>query len=93
MSSSDSQEPPVTWTLAQAKNQLSEVVRRARSQGPQTISVRGRDEVVVLAREEYEELSASEKPPSFYEWLKTLDLDGVDLERDRTPPRDINFDE
>ena len=82
----------MTWTLAQAKNQLSEVVRRARSQGPQTISVRGRDEVVVLAREEYEELAGSEKPASFHDWLKSLDLEGVDLERDRTPPRDLDFD-
>lgn len=81
----------MTWTLAQAKNQLSEVVRRARTQGPQTISVRGRDEVVLVAREEWDAVSAEQRPASFVDWLASLDLDGVDLERDRTPPRDRDF--
>jgi len=82
----------MTWTLAQAKNQLSEVVRRARAQGPQTISVRGRDEVVLVAREEWDELVQAGKPLSFKDWLRTLDLEGVDLERDKTPPRDLDLD-
>lgn len=81
----------MTWTLSQAKNQLSEVVRRARTVGPQTISVRGRDEVVVIAREELEELSSADRPKSFVDWLASLDLDGVDLERDQTPARDIEL--
>lgn len=81
----------MTWTLAQAKNQFSEVVRRARAHGPQTISVRGRDEVVLVSREEWDALRAEERPASFVDWLASLDLDGVDLERDKTPPRDIEL--
>jgi prevent-host-death family protein len=92
MSNEDSQDRPMTWTLAQAKNQFSEVVRRARAQGPQTISVRGRDEVVLVAREEWDELVHAGKPLSFKDWLRTLDLEGVDLERDKTPPRDLDLD-
>jgi prevent-host-death family protein len=38
-----------TWQLQEAKNKLSEVIRRAREEGPQTITVRGED-AVVLAR-------------------------------------------
>ena len=81
----------MNWTLAQAKNQLSELVRRTKSDGPQTISVRGRDEVVVITVAEHAELQSQEKPTSFKAWLKTLDLEGVDLTRDPTPARDIDL--
>jgi prevent-host-death family protein len=37
------------WQLQEAKNKLSEVIRRAVEEGPQTITVRGRDTVVVSA--------------------------------------------
>lgn len=36
-----------TWQLQEAKNKLSEVVRRAREEGPQTITVHGQDAVTV----------------------------------------------
>lgn len=38
-----------TWQLQEAKNKLSEVIRRAREEGPQTITVRGEDAVVVAS--------------------------------------------
>lgn len=44
------------WRLQDAKARFSELVRRVRSEGPQHVSVRGRDAVVVLASEEYERL-------------------------------------
>ncbi len=37
------------WQLQEAKNKLSEVIRRAREEGPQTITVRGEDAVVVAS--------------------------------------------
>ena len=36
-----------TWQLQEAKNKLSEVIRRAREEGPQTITVRGEPAVLV----------------------------------------------
>ncbi len=36
-----------TWQLQEAKNKLSEVIRRAREEGPQTITVRGEEAAVV----------------------------------------------
>lgn len=45
------------WTLQDAKNQLSALVRQARVEGPQRITVHGREAVVVVAVEEYERLS------------------------------------
>ena len=43
-----------TWTVAEAKARLSEVIDLARSQGPQAITRRGRNAVVIVAAEEWE---------------------------------------
>src|SRR5438876_1364277 len=37
------------WLLQDAKARFSELVRKARSEGPQHVTVHGRDEVVVIA--------------------------------------------
>lgn len=80
------------WTLADAKNQLSEVVRRARDQGPQTISVRGSDTAIVLSKQDYERLRDPERPKDFKAWLLGgPSLEDLDLERDRSPPRDVEL--
>src|SRR3546814_5211980 len=47
---------PSAWKLEDAKARFSEVVRRARSDGPQRVSVRGKDAVVVVSAEEFERL-------------------------------------
>lgn len=43
-----------TWTVADAKAKLSEVIDLARSSGPQTITRNGRFAVVIVAAEEWE---------------------------------------
>ena len=43
-----------TWTVAEAKARLSEVMDKAGSEGPQTITRRGRRAVVVVAAGEWE---------------------------------------
>ncbi|HZS83802.1 MAG TPA: type II toxin-antitoxin system Phd/YefM family antitoxin [Stellaceae bacterium] len=43
-----------TWTVAEAKAKFSEVIERARSGGPQTITKNGRRAAVVVAAEERE---------------------------------------
>src|SRR3954471_2612712 len=45
---------PGHWALQDAKARLSEVVRTARTEGPQKITVHGREEVVVISVEEYQ---------------------------------------
>ena len=44
---------PGRWRLQDAKARFSELVRRARSDGPQHVTVQGRDEVVVVARRNF----------------------------------------
>jgi prevent-host-death family protein len=42
--------------LQDAKARFSELVRRVRSDGPQRVTVHGRDEVVVISAEEFRRL-------------------------------------
>ena len=44
---------PGRWALQDAKARFSEVVRKAKNEGPQQITVHGREEVVVVSVEEY----------------------------------------
>jgi antitoxin Phd len=82
----------MNWSLARAKDQLSEVVRRAVRQGPQTISVRGRETAVVMAKAEFDRLSDPERRKDFKGFLLAIpSLEGVDLSRDQTPARAVEL--
>ena len=82
----------MTWTLAEAKDQLSRVVRQAVDEGPQTISVRGKETAVVIAKEEYDRLRPTASPRDFKTFLLSIpSLEGVDLSRDSTPARDVEL--
>lgn len=84
--------PPMTWTLTHAKDQLSEVIRQAIDHGPQTITVRGQEKAVVIAKEAYDRLNPLEPQKTFKEFLLSIpSLEGVDLSRDQTPARDIQL--
>jgi prevent-host-death family protein len=50
---SSSLRPSKRWPLQDAKARFSELVRRVRSEGPQHVTVHGRDEVVVVAADEF----------------------------------------
>ncbi len=78
------------WRLEEAKARFSEVVRRARTEGPQHVTVRGRDAVVVIAVEELERLLPPTAPQqSLVAFLQGLDLGDLDLDRERDLGRDI----
>lgn len=46
--------PKAIWTLAAAKAKFSEIVEKAHSQGPQTVTRHGRSAVVIVSAEEWE---------------------------------------
>jgi antitoxin Phd len=46
-----------TWQVQDAKARLSEVIERARTEGPQTITRHGNDKAVVLSIEDYRALA------------------------------------
>ncbi len=46
-----------TWQLSEAKNKFSELIDRAVSSGPQIVTRRGKEVVVVLSREDYDRIT------------------------------------
>ncbi len=80
-----------TWKLEDAKARFSEVVRRAHSDGPQAVTVRGRRAVVVIDAQEYERLAAPAPTPPLVAFLEGLDMGDLDLARDHDVGRDIEF--
>jgi prevent-host-death family protein len=80
----------VSWQLQEAKQKFSELVRRALEDGPQVVTRRGEEVVVVVAAEEYRRLSGDK--PDFKEFLMSApDLSVLDLERPREMPRDVEL--
>jgi prevent-host-death family protein len=80
------------WKLEDAKARLSEVVRHAGTAGPQLVTIRGREAAVILAPEEYKRLLPKKKRgQSLADFLKGLDLGGLDLEREVDRGRDIEL--
>jgi prevent-host-death family protein len=82
------------WQLQTAKARFSEVFRRARTEGPQRITRQGKDGVVVLAEEKYEQLvGRSRQPKSLVQFFRQSPLVGVklDLSRQRDAGRDIDL--
>jgi prevent-host-death family protein len=58
----------VQWDQQEAKAKFSEVVRRARGEGPQLVTTRGGKPVVVLSAEDYIALTEN-RPTSFLDLL------------------------
>lgn len=59
----------MNWHLQDAKNNFSKVVQRARSEGPQMVTLRGERAAVVLSAEDYDRLAGKKK--SLAEYLLT----------------------
>ena len=80
------------WQLAEAKNKFSEVFTRAMTEGPQAITRRG-EEALLISRADYEALAGSPRRRlSFGEFLVSgPSFEGVDLSRDRSLPREIDL--
>ena len=57
------------WPLQDAKARFSELVKRAREQGPQHVSVRGAPAVVVVSEEEFARMTAAR--PSIVDHILT----------------------
>ena len=80
-----------SWTLQDAKNKFSQVVNSALMDGPQYVTRRGADAVVVMSVKEYEALTTHK--PSFRDFLlQCPKLDGEDpFERQIEYPRELEL--
>ena len=80
-----------TWTVAQVKAKLSEVINRAESQGPQTITRNGRTAVVMVSYEEWERKTKRVGNLAEFFAASPLRESGLSLERLPEKPREIEF--
>ena len=81
------------WLLQDAKARFSELVRRVRSEGPQHVTVHGRDEVVVIAAEEFRRLKGSTTGQALIEAMQASPHRDIDIEpkRGTMPVRDVSL--
>lgn len=107
------------WSVAEAKAKFSEVIERAKTDGPQRVTKNGRDAVVVVSADEWDRSDASRG--SLFDVLQKAQLEdgelvierhpeplregslaefftnsplrgsGIDLERVRDAPRDVEL--
>jgi antitoxin Phd len=80
-----------TWKLEDAKARFSELVRRAQSEGPQAVTVRGRRAVVIVNADEYERLATPKPELPLVEFLEGVHMEGLDLTRDRDVGREVEL--
>jgi prevent-host-death family protein len=79
-----------TWTVAEAKAKLSEVISRAETTGPQTITRNGRKTAVVVAAEEWERKTT--RQGNLAEFFAASPLRGSKLKiRRRDRPRKVSL--
>jgi prevent-host-death family protein len=70
------------WQLQEAKNRLSELVRKARDEGPQVITLHGRDAAVVVSARDY--ARKAKRGESLAEFVRRSPLAGIALEVGRS---------
>jgi prevent-host-death family protein len=78
-----------TWTVAEAKARLSEVIERAQSGGPQTITKNGRMAVVVVDAEEWERKTRRTGNLAEFFGASPLRKSGLKIERSKDRPRKV----
>jgi antitoxin Phd len=80
-----------TWKLQDAKAKFSKIVEDALKIGPQFVTRRGKNAVVVVSIEEYEELISDK--PSFKDFLLNCPKmeNDFNFERQKDFPRSIEF--
>jgi prevent-host-death family protein len=81
------------WLLQDAKARFSELVRRVRSEGPQHVTVHGRDEVVVLSAEEFRRLKGTQTGAALIEAIQSSPYRDLEIEPSRAamPVREVRL--
>ena len=78
------------WQVQDAKARLSELIERARNEGPQTITRHGTQRAVVLSIEDFRALAAH-KPDFKAYLLGGPKVDDFPIERDRGTGRRVEL--
>lgn len=80
----------MAWQLQVAKQHFSELVERARREGPQVVTKHGKEAVVVVSAEEYRRLRR--EGPSLVEFIRSApDFELLELDRPKDRGRDVEL--
>jgi len=81
----------MSWQLQEAKNKLSKVIHDARTSGPQSITVRGKETAVVLSVEDYRKLTKKRGSlMGFFQESPWVEVE-LDIARPEDTGRDIEL--
>ena len=78
-----------TWPLQDAKARFSELFTCVFTSGPQRVTRRGKEAIILISEEEYKNLSG--QVPSFVDFLLSAPKADLDLDRSRDPGRSLNL--
>ncbi|MDF2780227.1 MAG: type toxin-antitoxin system Phd/YefM family antitoxin [Geminicoccaceae bacterium] len=79
----------MAWQVQEAKARFSELVQKAIEEGPQTVSRHGKEVVVVVSAAQFELMK--KRQIDLKDLLRLFPLDELDLERDKSGPREIDL--
>ncbi|HEX9199005.1 MAG TPA: type II toxin-antitoxin system Phd/YefM family antitoxin [Acidobacteriaceae bacterium] len=80
------------WKLEDAKARFSELVRLAGTDGPQLVTIRGKEAAVILAPDAYEQLLPKPKGHKpLVRFLQSLGLDRIEIEREMDTGREVTL--
>jgi prevent-host-death family protein len=84
---------PASWQLQDAKARFSEVVRRAKQEGPQHVTVHGREEVVVVGAEDFRKLAGEHTGRALVDAMQQSPHRSTSIEppRSRMRVRDVDL--
>ncbi|HUE87138.1 MAG TPA: type II toxin-antitoxin system Phd/YefM family antitoxin [Vicinamibacterales bacterium] len=84
---------PGQWQLQEAKARFSEVVRRAKQEGPQHVTVHGREEVVVIGADDFRRLAGERSGQALVDAIRMSPHRSTSIEppRVRMPVRDVDL--
>lgn len=84
---------PGRWALQDAKSRFSEVVRRATQEGPQYVTLHGREEVVVVGADDFRRLVGERTGQVLVDAMQMMPQRSMRIEppRLRAPIRDIDL--
>lgn len=80
-----------TWTVAEAKAKFSEIIERAISEGPQTITRKGRTAAVVVGAEEWNRKTKRVGNLAEFFAASPLRGSGLKIQRFKDKPRKIDL--
>jgi antitoxin Phd len=70
-----------SWQLQTAKSRFSELIRTVKTKGPQSITLHGHEEAVVISKKDYDRLK--KKKPNLVEFFEASPFHGLDLKTRR----------